>query len=371
MRLNEEMGGLAVPDPSKSTVCDRCFAQVLVNAGFCPECGAPIGDASAESSDAAVYQELARANLLRMRGDYKGAEEQCLAILRKLPNNASANTLLGDICAERDDLEHAVQWYELSLDLADVPSVQEKLRSVQQRIKDREAAATAEQLGLPSTQPKTGVFLAGVLALILVIGVSSFFLGKRAEDQSNRANPKLVRTTTQAPSQGDIDSGTTPLVGSGPEATVGQPDPGSINDSELLHVKEDLAFLGAVRGALPEGPRLWKGSEDPRTLSGSVTFQVSGTQSPESIAVEVAKAVFSVRPNMPSVTLRAVKDGSLLFVCNVDAAKWLETQSEEWRQANGSDVSAIAEYVLRDRWMAPSAQIAASDASATASESSP
>ena len=79
----------------KFNICDRCFASVPPKEPFCPECGAPIvvEEQDAGSSDAVVYTELARANLLRMRGEYKQAENQCLNILKRFPNNASANKI--------------------------------------------------------------------------------------------------------------------------------------------------------------------------------------------------------------------------------------------------------------------------------------
>jgi Tfp pilus assembly protein PilF len=91
---------------------------VKPGAGFCPECGAPIGTAPAEGSDAAIYPELARVNLLRLRGDYKAAQDHCRAVLRKFPNNVTANQLLGDLCQETGDLSQAKEWYELALDIA-------------------------------------------------------------------------------------------------------------------------------------------------------------------------------------------------------------------------------------------------------------
>jgi len=52
-----------------------------------------------DPSDAQAGAELARANLLRLRGDYLAAEAECLKVLRQFPNNAGAHTLLGEICA--------------------------------------------------------------------------------------------------------------------------------------------------------------------------------------------------------------------------------------------------------------------------------
>ena len=141
----------------KFNICDRCFASVPPKEPFCPECGAPIvvEEQDAGSSDAVVYTELARANLLRMRGEYKQAENQCLNILKRFPNNASANTLLADISAEQNGLTQAVQWFELSLDLTpDDDAVKNKLKSARDRISLQEAANTAKELGMAHGGPQ-------------------------------------------------------------------------------------------------------------------------------------------------------------------------------------------------------------------------
>src|SRR5438477_12288189 len=108
------MADLAAPESSK---CDKCFNTLPPGAATCPECGAPVKDATTADSEAVVYPELARANLARMRGDYKQAEDQLLSVLKRFPNNPSANEMLGDLAAEREDYPHAVQRDEMALDI--------------------------------------------------------------------------------------------------------------------------------------------------------------------------------------------------------------------------------------------------------------
>lgn len=105
------------------TVCPKCFAEIPDTSVFCLECGARIREDTtdslyAEGSDREVYPEIARANLLRMQGEYEQAIEICLNILRRYPSNETAHALLGDIYADQGKLEDAIQWYELLVDLA-------------------------------------------------------------------------------------------------------------------------------------------------------------------------------------------------------------------------------------------------------------
>ena len=55
---------------------------------------------------------LARANLLRVRGQWEAAAEQCAAVMRIDPQNAAAHSLLGEIYDNQGHLERAIRWYE-------------------------------------------------------------------------------------------------------------------------------------------------------------------------------------------------------------------------------------------------------------------
>jgi len=60
---------------------------------------------------------LARANLLRMRGRWAEAAEECAAALRQDPANGTACSLLGDIHQDQGRAEEARHWYHLALEL--------------------------------------------------------------------------------------------------------------------------------------------------------------------------------------------------------------------------------------------------------------
>src|SRR4051812_43141822 len=49
-----------------------------------------------------LHSDLARANLLRLRGEFDQAEQLCLNVLERFPDNAAAHTLLGDIAFSQD-----------------------------------------------------------------------------------------------------------------------------------------------------------------------------------------------------------------------------------------------------------------------------
>jgi hypothetical protein len=64
-----------------------------------------------------AYKLLAHANLLRIRGQWDEAIEQCMAAMRLAPGNASAQSLLGDIYENRGQVDDAIQWYRMALDV--------------------------------------------------------------------------------------------------------------------------------------------------------------------------------------------------------------------------------------------------------------
>src|SRR5205823_10007351 len=59
---------------------------------------------------------LARANLLRMRGQWADAVERCTEALRADPHNPAAHSLLGDIYENQGRVDKAIHWYQLALE---------------------------------------------------------------------------------------------------------------------------------------------------------------------------------------------------------------------------------------------------------------
>jgi hypothetical protein len=74
---------------------------------------------------------LATANLLRIRRQWDEAVTCCMQVLYHSPDNWSAHALIGDIYADQDRPEEAIQWYCMTLDIRpDSQSVREKLSKV-------------------------------------------------------------------------------------------------------------------------------------------------------------------------------------------------------------------------------------------------
>lgn len=169
----------------QAMICPKCFAEIPDTSAFCMECGARIKEGAldplyAEGSDREVYPELARANLLRMQGNYEAAIDVCRRILGRFPSNETVHALLGDIYADQGKFEDAIQWYELLVELAPGNAhYMAKLHNL--RAMHAAQVAPPPPVSEPAVKPaKPKVFayaLFGLLALILV--AASFVAGAR------------------------------------------------------------------------------------------------------------------------------------------------------------------------------------------------
>lgn len=296
---------------------------------FCPECGAALSHATgAEGSDSAVYPELARANLLRMRGDYKAAEDECLKILRRYPNNTTANILLGDICAEKGDLEQSMQWYEMALDLApESQAAQHKLESVRQRFKEKETVQTVEQLGLPTTKSKAGIYALALIASIFVIAVVAYFLGQRVEQKRSVNLPTVTARGTDSGSDGGGGGG-----GGGP------------------NFRDDAALTSSIKQSGAEGARLLQAFQDPRSHSIVLAYSVLEGEDARLIGGSIAQQAFKAAPEAPVVTVRAARKGETVFVADVMRAKYEETLTTTWQSQHRADPDSWIDHVLENEW---------------------
>jgi len=331
---------VALATDKKIRLCERCFANVPVTEAFCPECGAAMShDTGSEGSDTAVYPELARANLLRMRGDYKAAESQCLTILRRYPNNSTANILLGDICAEKGDLDQSMQWYEMALDLTPESQVaKHKLESVQQRFKDKETAATVEQLGLPTTKSRAGIYAFALIAAVFVFAVCMYFLGKHVERDKETTNGGVVKAPGGVIDKGPIPNGTTGGGGGG-----------------------EIDLLKAIQSSGTEGARVQQAIQDPRSHGLTITYTVLQGEDPRPLGAVVAQQAFDQVPEAPLVTLRGVRKGELVYVADAMRSLYEETVAPTWTADHQSTPNAWMDHILTHEWPQQTAPIAPAD----------
>ncbi len=331
--------------------------MVKAGAEFCPDCGAPLphDDAPSEGSDAAIYPELARANLLRMRGEYKQAEDICLSILRRYPNNATANSLLGDMKAEQGDLEQAAEWYELALDLVDDSSIKTKLSNVKKRVQEREAANTAKQIGLPSGKPKIGLYV--LIVLILIGGSASvaYVLGSKASQGSakrTKMNDPLV-----IPGNGSTNSSRD----QGTDAEM--PDSGQPTPTNSGMPDADRGLLQTISQASLVGSKAISALQDPRTKTIIVTFIGSEGEAMHELAAQLGKATLESHPDCLKVVLRGISGRQVAFIADMTRESLAATETQEWKDAHANDAKAWMSASLMNAWPASNQGTGGSDSS--------
>jgi tetratricopeptide (TPR) repeat protein len=294
------------------------------------------GARGVEGSDAAVYPKLAQANLLRMRHQYKEAEDICLSILRQFPHNLSANTLLGDLAVERGDLEQAKEWYELALDIdPDSAAIAEKLSAVTQEKETKQVANTAEQLGLPVEKPKTGLIAAIAIAAILLVGGVAYYLSQNgrvslASTPQNKINQPLVIPEAKKPESEDPKNK--------PTLTTKRISP---QDEELTRalgkLEKDGVYVTDARFELNDAI--------------TITFNASDDQSEKVTGASLASQAFAVvsdkfQKDITEVDLRAYRSSKLYYTATVKRDAYEMTKTEEWQTAHKDDPAALLKALL-------------------------
>ncbi|MES1227826.1 MAG: tetratricopeptide repeat protein [Armatimonadota bacterium] len=276
--------------------------MVKASSEFCPECGATL-DPSSEGSDSEVYNELAKANLLRNRHQMQEAIEVALGILRKYPNNATAHTLLGDIYAELDDLKQAAEWYEMALDLSpESASDQLKLQKVRERMAQQQAATTAKALGIPQSGTQVYIYVAVALGLLLICSIGAFMLGK------NGGAPR--KDAPQAPYVVPGGEGGVPDLGQ--KKTNGPGETGVPTKGPAVIADENALTLLQTRSALKQ--RVVSAVEDPRNTTLFITVKPDGDELADAAAIFAAREVFNNLTTYRHITVRVVRNGLVEFV---------------------------------------------------------
>ncbi len=139
-----------------SRTCEECGGPNAPTAAFCRHCGNRI----AADPTPAVAPEggaaLSYANLLRMRGQWSEAADQCTAVIGSDPTNATAHSLLGDIYQDQDRLEEARHWYRQALELNPAGfGDKAKLARVEEALEARSRKAEYEAVIKTRAQPIT------------------------------------------------------------------------------------------------------------------------------------------------------------------------------------------------------------------------
>lgn len=363
MKLSVDMADSGAPASERKTrVCGLCWADVDLDLSTCPACGASLPSAQlagvreVEPMSTAFDAELARANLFRMRADYKQAEDLCLSVLKRFPNSIAAHMLLGDIYSDQGQLEQSAQWYELALDLdPSSTACKQKLDDVREQIKERDHISSIEHLGLPERE-RSGltrwVMVGGALVVVLLGFVYAARHGRLG------GGPKSVITTPIRATQdmiagqaaSNVIASTSPSV-----ATTSSPPNSTESPSPPGAASEDRSLFQSVSQKSPMGSHLISVLVDPRTKNATLTYSCAADEDERKVGAILAKTALEQSPDATTVTIRSTKNDRVTFMADVPRARLAETLSAEWQSRAGSTDEWI-DYVLTNEWPAKAGQ---------------
>ncbi|MFM9873868.1 MAG: tetratricopeptide repeat protein [Fimbriimonadaceae bacterium] len=329
IKQKEARAVLAVQDSSDYKIsCPRCFAVISGTNDFCPECGYTLG--GGEGSDTAVYQDLAQANLARMRGEKQGAIDQCLKVLREYPNNVTAHSLLGEIYMEHGELKQASEWFEMALDL-DPKAARERqlLNKVKKQMEDSETKATLQQL---EVKPKSGLTLlwASMVGVIVIVMIVSFVIGKNSAGTKviagNQKPAEPIRIPAQTNTEPVKESGGPPAG-----ATVITEDQTALSIIKTNATASNLILTVMLNPAHEE-----------IILTGMAEAQIPF----ESTALVLASDVFVNRGSTRMATIRLIEGGKVVFVGSIARDIYDELQAN----SKGAQIDQLGIQAFPDAW---------------------
>ena len=267
------------PEPERAGTLPQSPAAAASNGGN--------GHAAPESDETVIGPLLARANLLRMRGQWDEAVAACTEALRKMPESPTACSLLGDIYESQNKLDDALQWYGMAVEfdpsnnadrakLDRVVEIQRRAllqeeRDAQQRARHsppRAADAANRSLqwfdrvfppGRAESMARLILVICGIIALLLGFATVFVFLGDRDEGETNNvvmepASPAPVVVPPRVPPSSPAEP-TPPIAGSDPgtptlNTPAPAPSPAPVGDAALLYalgrgLPQDIAVSAA------------------------------------------------------------------------------------------------------------------------------
>ena len=325
--------------------CVRCETRVDEALSECPECGAPLeGLRLIENISDTVHADLARANLFRMRGEHKEAEQQCLAVLRRYPHHFETHVLLGDIFAEQQAYEQAAQWLELAIDLDPGSFIaRQKLQVARDRVREIETKTSVDQLGLPPNNgARTIAYAVFAVALISICGFIAFSLGQK--------NPRLAGDTVRSPISATQDTLASPPITNASK----EEEPASTQHSEPVvqppMSAEEKATTELLRKG-EHGDRLVVASLDPRSKALTITYRIADGDVDRRIGAEIARDALAAMAEAPMVTVKGLKGDKLAFMADIDRNRLAMTQTQAW-QSSATGPDAWIGYVVSNEWYA-------------------
>jgi len=174
--------------------------------------------------------EITDIALLIQRGDFDHAQRLTSELLSLHPSSGPAHALMGDLAAARRDHREAVDWYELSLRLADSPAVAARLSRQRELLA---AASEAEVDDLLTPAPgRRRLLMAGIIGGFVLVALLIWLLAavlprhKPVSERARIAGAPQGAVRPNAPGEAaapPLTPGTPPAAAGGRPSTAATP----------------------------------------------------------------------------------------------------------------------------------------------------
>lgn len=256
--------------------CSHCLSPLKPGERKCPECGLSTSGEDADillrdREERTMNLQLARINLLRIRGQRGEAVSICEEILKYHPENADALAVRGDLAFDEGDLNEASRWYRTAADAAPGKLVyQQRLQDVMAEV-DRRSQLQEHQNTMAMLSRRTRNYrlfgiITGVGLLLALIMLSQVLQPQKQTDQRGQVT---ISKSSLPPATVSIPGTTTGV------------SPTAINSELPDMTPEELGMMEVVNGVLQAHSELMARSAhfDPVLFEASLTA-VIGKQIP-------------------------------------------------------------------------------------------
>ncbi len=325
--------------------------------------------ASAVIDDRQILQaDLARVNLLRIRGDVSSSKALCLSILKRYPESIDAHVMMGDLHAEQGDLAPAAEWYSLALDLDRfAPGVSVKLARVQAALDISGQASRSRALILTGKKMSPWLYMAvissamAVLSVAYLAGMGSSTKNATAKKpvseriESPKVNDPVIRTASSTPSN-TVAIPTVTAADPGPVPSSIQnpttiPETKSTGGKEtVVSVVDDQKLFEQITNRSLFGKHIISIIADPRSKGMVLTYNVAQGEHGRYMGAILAAVALEYDAKTLSVTVRGVRGGVLSYIADVPREKVMAVQEREKKNVQDLDDKGWIDEVLTNEY---------------------
>ena len=316
-----------------------------------------------------LQAELARVNLLRIRGDLSSSKTLCLSVLKRFPESIDAHVMMGDLHSEQGDLAPAAEWYSLALDLdRNAPGVAIKLSRVQAALDISGQASKSRALITNGKRMSPWLYVAVAASAIAIVAVG-YIAGMGTTDKSVQRK-SAISDRIVSPKTAD----TAPKP-SGASSPIAIPSPASINPLEnargpepstvpavpsetkstgtketAVSVVEDQKLYDQVSNRSKFGKHVISILADPREHSMILTYHVAEGEHGRYMGAILADVALEYDAKVLQVTIRGVRNGVLSYVADVPREKIMAIEAREKKNVQDLEGKSWIDEVLTNEY---------------------